>query len=307
MRDKLCCTYVALRTIAAWLVLCVGLSQLAVVESFANYQPIARCYREAVVSASKSSSRTVVTSWRASPTELRDCSLVRLHSKSPENESNQDGDFLGDPQPPGSNTPALVIVGSQSALIGVAAVAAAIIGTPNYGLGPGIDFSVASISVGSLYVVPLVVVAALLDIIEARFPALQEVSKATQRSVLVLMGGTFRPLYALAISVALGLAAGFGEEMLFRGVFQYEVASRWGTMAALATSSVVFGLLHAVTPLYAILATIASVYFGAIYIATDNLAVPISCHTVYDIGALLYAHWSVCQLSLIEREALSQS
>jgi uncharacterized protein len=69
----------------------------------------------------------------------------------------------------------------------------------------------------------------------------------------------------------------------------------------------VFGLLHAVTPLYAILATIASVYFGAIYIVTDNLAVPISCHAVYDIGALLYAHWSVCQLSLTEQDALSQS
>jgi len=103
------------------------------------------------------------------------------------------------------------------------------------------------------------------------------------------------------------LAAGFGEEMLFRGVLQYEIASRFfgGAVTGVTLSSIVFGALHAVTPLYAGLATIASVYFGSIYLWSDNLAVPIACHTVYDIGALFYAHWTVCQLPLAEIKALA--
>lgn len=190
-------------------------------------------------------------------------------------------------------------------LIGAAIGASALLGTPNFGLGPAIDFSSSAFVVGALYVAPLVLLAVALDWVEEQVPALKDVTKATQRSVLALMGGRFKPLFAIMVSVVLGTIAGFGEEMLFRGVFQYEVASQFGIVAGVAISSLVFGLLHAVTPLYAVLATLASIYFGSIYVLTENLAIAITCHAVYDIGALFYAHWTVSKLSLAELQELA--
>ncbi|KAL7577535.1 hypothetical protein ACA910_015069 [Epithemia clementina (nom. ined.)] len=187
-------------------------------------------------------------------------------------------------------------------------------------LGMGENFSITSVEAwqyGVLAVVPLAVWAVALDLLEDSIPALQLVTKATQRSVLNLLGSRFLPITGLVVAIALGVAAGVGEEWLFRGFLQTQLLqflldhpnllpgggaaaagdifnvdpSSW--LAVLA-SSLLFGILHAVTPLYAGLATLASLYFGCLYIWTDhNLAVPIICHAVYDIGALYYAHWTV--------------
>lgn len=206
------------------------------------------------------------------------------------------------------NRTTVAFVGGQVLIVVVAALTAVVIGTPNYGLGPGFDLSQNAIQLGSLLALPLFTMAAALDMIEDQLPALQDVTKATQRSVLALMGYRFRPIYALLISTMLGVAAGLGEEMLFRGIVQYEVADRLeSTVTGVCLSSIVFGALHAVTPLYAVLASIASLYFGAIYAWTDNLAVPIACHTVYDIAALVYAHFVVSGLSVDKIKALSNS
>ena len=193
------------------------------------------------------------------------------------------------------------LVGGQSLLIVAAILAAWILRTPNYGLGPGLDYSQSALIQGTLCAIPIFAIAYALDSIEERVPALQDVTKATQRSVLALFGGTFKPLLAVTVSVILGLVAGFGEEMLFRGVMQYELSERFGTLLAVSVSSAVFGFLHAVTPLYALLATLASVFFGSLYVWSDNLAVPIVTHAVYDIGALLWAHWTVTQMTPQER------
>lgn len=198
----------------------------------------------------------------------------------------------------------LSLVVGQSLLIVAAIIAAALLKTPNYGLGPNIDFSSSAILQGCKCALPLFVLAYALDNIEDQFPALQDVTKATQRSVLALLGGTLKPLLAIVVSLALGVVAGFGEEMLFRGVFQYEIAQKFGTAVGVAVSSVIFGLLHAVTPLYAILATLASVFFGSLYVWSGNLAVPIITHAVYDVGALLWAHWTVVHMTSQERQEL---
>ena len=152
---------------------------------------------------------------------------------------------------------------------------------------------------------PLFALAAILDVVEKYVPALEDVSKATQRSVLGLMGGARQPLIALGVSIALGAAAGLGEEMLFRGVLQSELSDKIGELLALGSSALIFGALHAVTPLYALLAGVASLYFGELYIQYDNLAVPIVCHGLYDVGALMAAHWSVSGMSEDDRIALA--
>ena len=185
----------------------------------------------------------------------------------------------------------------------LAVVLGTILNVPNRGLGPDIAFTAQAWKDGFVYTLPLVGLAFVLDLVEDKVPALQDVTKATQRSVLSLLGGTFKPILGTVTATVLGMAAGFGEEMLFRGILQYELFARWNCPAVLSVgvSSVLFGALHAVTPMYAALAAMASVYFGFLYVATNNLAVPILCHALYDVGALLYAHWTVSRLRDRER------
>ena len=199
----------------------------------------------------------------------------------------------------------VALVGGQSLLIVVAAIAAKFVGTPNFGLGPGVDASFPFWVQGILWSLPLGLLAVVLDFVEEKFPALQDVTKATQSSVLSLLGGTFKPVLGFATALALGAAAGIGEEMLFRGVMQFEIGSRLGSdVVAVGLTSIVFGALHAVTPLYAGLAALASVYFGWLYLVTGNLVVPIITHAFYDWAALLYAHWTVANMSDSEQQSL---
>lgn len=199
----------------------------------------------------------------------------------------------------------LSLIGGQSALVGIAIVVALLLKTPNYGFGPGISFDNEALCDGVLKTVPLAVSAYLLDFMEKRIPALQQVTKATHRTVLALLGGKFKPVTALLVSFALGLAAGFGEEMIFRGILQYELQSRTGQTLSLGVSAVIFGLLHAVTPAYAFLATLAGAYFGWIYQVAGNLAVPITTHALYDVGALYYAHLTVSRMTAEEQKEVS--
>jgi membrane protease YdiL (CAAX protease family) len=199
---------------------------------------------------------------------------------------------------------AFTLVVGQASLIAVATGIAALLGTPNYGLGPSIDLSPVAIRDGILWTAPLGVSALLLDKVEEQLPILKEVTKATQASVLGFMGGSFQPVLGLITAAGLGVAAGLGEEMLFRGVMQYELTSRVGDGLALVATSVVFGALHAVTPLYAMLASLASVFFGWLYLSTGNLVIAISCHAFYDLVALMYAHWQVSHMTAEEQEDL---
>jgi membrane protease YdiL (CAAX protease family) len=100
---------------------------------------------------------------------------------------------------------------------------------------------------------------------------------------------------------AISLLAGLGEELLFRGVLQAAMAE-WtgdflphspaaamvGDWIALLGVAVLFGLLHAVSAAYAVLATLMGLFLGWLWLATGNLAVPIVAHAVYDFLALLY-------------------
>lgn len=87
----------------------------------------------------------------------------------------------------------------------------------------------------------------------------------------------------------LAAIAGISEEILFRGVLQPWLESAWGITAGLIASNVIFGLVHAVTPLYAVLATVVGIYLGlALDIGGDrNLLIPIIIHGLYDFLAFL--------------------
>ena len=122
-----------------------------------------------------------------------------------------------------------------------------------------------------------------------RFSALERM----KRIVLQLLGPSLAACrwYELVFVSAL---AGFGEELVFRGVLQ-RLLERWldfggsGHIAGLIASNVIFGLLHFLTPTYALLAGLMGVYFGVLLDATNppSLVVPMIAHGVYDYLAFL--------------------
>jgi uncharacterized protein len=98
--------------------------------------------------------------------------------------------------------------------------------------------------------------------------------------------------------VLLAALAGFGEELLFRGVVQvlferwterWTAPGDWSWAAGLILSNVIFGLLHFVTPTYALLAGLMGIYFGLLLTMADShsLLTPILAHGVYDYLAFL--------------------
>jgi membrane protease YdiL (CAAX protease family) len=100
--------------------------------------------------------------------------------------------------------------------------------------------------------------------------------------------GDIRALFASATFIdicLISLMAGLAEELLFRGVIQ----AKWGIIAA----SILFGLLHAVTPAYVILATVVGFYIGLLYHVFQGLLIPIQLHCIYDFGALIYLRYFV--------------
>jgi membrane protease YdiL (CAAX protease family) len=100
-----------------------------------------------------------------------------------------------------------------------------------------------------------------------------------------------RPLFgpcSVAELALITILAGLGEEALFRGVLQAALDDWLGKGAGLALASVVFGLLHSLTPTYAVLATVMGVYLGALWLITGNLLVVILAHALYDFAALVF-------------------
>jgi uncharacterized protein len=88
--------------------------------------------------------------------------------------------------------------------------------------------------------------------------------------------------------IAVSLLAGFGEELLFRGVIQAGLEQLTGAAAGLLLASLIFGLLHAITPAYFLLATIMGLYLGLLYQQTGNLLIPCLVHALYDWAAITW-------------------
>jgi membrane protease YdiL (CAAX protease family) len=84
----------------------------------------------------------------------------------------------------------------------------------------------------------------------------------------------------------IALAAGLGEEALFRGAVQAGLGDLLTPTAGLVVASVVFGLAHFITRTYAVLAGLIGLYLGALLLVFQNLLIPIVVHATYDFVAL---------------------
>jgi uncharacterized protein len=83
----------------------------------------------------------------------------------------------------------------------------------------------------------------------------------------------------------ISILAGFAEELLFRGVIQVKLG--------IVGASIIFGLLHFVTPAYCVIATIMGFYMGILFQYYESLLIPIQLHFIYDLGALVYLRYYV--------------
>lgn len=124
---------------------------------------------------------------------------------------------------------------------------------------------------------------------------LQNTAIADIRKFLLNTLGPHLLRYRWPHLLMLSSIAGVSEELLFRGVLQPWLESVGGMAIGLLTSNLLFGLVHAVTPLYALLAGLVGVYLGwSLDIAGErNLLVPIVIHSLYDFlafAALLRAY-----------------
>jgi uncharacterized protein len=101
-----------------------------------------------------------------------------------------------------------------------------------------------------------------------------------------LVGEIFRGVSWLGLA-AVAIAAGVGEELLFRGALQPLAERWWGPAAGLMAVSLLFGVVHAVSPAYFLFATIVGLYLGGLAQFLDELVTPIVVHAAYDFAALL--------------------
>ncbi|MFQ5801546.1 MAG: lysostaphin resistance A-like protein [Candidatus Methylomirabilales bacterium] len=108
-----------------------------------------------------------------------------------------------------------------------------------------------------------------------------------QHEVLEKIVPVFAGCSYLAL-ILVAVAAGLGEEALFRGVIQTALADWLGTFGALLVASALFGLCHFLTPTYAAIAALLGLYLGGLLMVFDNLLPAILVHAGYDFGALLY-------------------
>lgn len=84
------------------------------------------------------------------------------------------------------------------------------------------------------------------------------------------------------------IAAGIGEEVLFRGALQPLVIKWTMPWIGIAVVALLFGLAHAVTTTYFVAATLIGVYFGWLSHAFDDLLAPVIAHAAYDFFALVF-------------------
>jgi membrane protease YdiL (CAAX protease family) len=136
--------------------------------------------------------------------------------------------------------------------------------------------------VGALAAVPLVL--AFLAILRWPIGPLKQFRKFCDEEVTPLFAESSWSELALV-----AVAAGVGEEMLFRGFLQASFCAWLGSAPwGLAISSLLFGLLHPISITYIVIAGLIGFYLGEVWLLNGNLLTVMVAHAVYDCAALGY-------------------
>ena len=113
-------------------------------------------------------------------------------------------------------------------------------------------------------------------------PFFQDLTRLVEERVLPL----FQHLTVFELAL-LSLAAGWGEELLFRGLIQAELTHGTNATMGILVASVAFGMAHFLSLAYFVLAVAMSLYLGWLFWQTESLWVPMLAHACYDFVMLL--------------------
>ncbi len=133
---------------------------------------------------------------------------------------------------------------------------------------------------GSLGTLPPL--AALWWCLNTRFPPCVRLVRAVREKLFPIIGRRKPADYAI-----ISLAAGVGEEALFRGFLQTALAGWLGPVPGVAIAGITFGLCHPLTFAYIVAASLAGAYLGILLIVTGNLLAPMLAHGIYNFAAFL--------------------
>ena len=202
-----------------------------------------------------------------------------------------------------------LVIGSLVGQVGVLVLAIAIaefLQVPNNGLGDYFLLNFESVKIGSMSSLLLITAAGILKIAENYFSSLEIGSREILKDVLIKLGGNRKPLLALLSCFALGLTMGISEEYMFRGILQAELGQKLGDTAGVLLTATLLGFLQRASPIRATFIGLESLYFGFLYLNNDgNLVVPMICHVLFNIWALLTAHFVVTEMDEDERRDLA--
>ena len=117
--------------------------------------------------------------------------------------------------------------------------------------------------------------------------SLKELSRLVDQEVRPMFAG--QSIFALFVAA---LCAGIGEELLFRWMLQagFTIALDFSGAAwvGLGIGAIIFGLMHWLTPAYAIIAGFIGAYLGIVMMLTGSLLSAIVAHALYDFVVLVY-------------------
>jgi membrane protease YdiL (CAAX protease family) len=86
--------------------------------------------------------------------------------------------------------------------------------------------------------------------------------------------------------ILISIGAGFGEELLFRGVLQNWLTEVTGPLVGIGAASLVFGIVHGPRLGYIVVSALIGVYLGTAYVLTGSLLAVALAHFLYDVFAL---------------------
>lgn len=112
------------------------------------------------------------------------------------------------------------------------------------------------------------------------------------RSIVAAVDTLVVPMFRECSIVQLALvalAAGVGEELLFRGLLQPVIGEYFGPLVGVFAAGIAFGLAHPITRTYAVVAGIMGIALGGLMVVADgNLLAPIITHAAYDFAGFVY-------------------
>lgn len=133
--------------------------------------------------------------------------------------------------------------------------------------------------------------------------ALFRLSPALSERLVRMQAETYRFIgrdAGMPLFVAISLAAGIGEEALFRGGLQTLIGDHLGVPLAIVLVSAAFAAIHRARPLVTAILFVVGALFGAAYWYTGSLLAVMIGHVLYDIWAIAYLHREMARLGLFD-------